>query len=167
MTLETWHSFLNHPPPARRLFVPNIFLKSTRITLGTCAERMRSMIENHASFHFMSPAGTDLRENYIMAKGKMHLNRASKKIPHPPSPFLSPVKTPGFLPEISGFPFTPYCLNIIEPRFEPRTARASLRPSTFDQPPFPIPCSPFTIYHSQFTIPHSPFTRTFPTHPLL
>ncbi len=44
---------------------------------------------------------------------------------HPPSPFLAPVQTPGFLSKITCFPFTSICLNIIEPRFEPRTMHAT------------------------------------------
>ncbi len=96
-----------------------------------------------ASFHFISPPCADPRENCMMPKGKMPLNRGSICSSHPPSPFLSPVKTPGFLSKISCFPFTSNCLNRIEPRFEPQTA-ARLSP-TFDH------FFPFTIHYSLFT----------------
>ena len=94
----------------------------------------------HTSFHFVSHPWANLHKKCILAKGKKHLNRGSNQPLHPPSPFLASVQMSVFLSKISGFPFTPYCLNIIEPRFEPRTARGrlfppptfDLRPSTFD-----------------------------------
>ena len=69
-----------------------------------------------------------------------YLNRGSNQPLHPPSPFLAPVQTPGFLSKISCFPFTQSCLDIIEPRFEQRTARGRfLSPAgtVCLTPPFP------------------------------
>jgi hypothetical protein len=76
----------------------------------------------HTSFH----TRVNLHKNRIMPKGKMRLNRASTRTPYPPFPFLAPVQMPGILSKISGFPFTQCCLDIIEPRFEPPTARGRL-----------------------------------------
>ena len=80
----------------------------------------------HTSFHPISHTLANLHKNCKMPKGKMHSNRGSTRTPYPPSLFLGPVKIPRILLKILGFPFTPNCLNIIEPRFEPLTARGRL-----------------------------------------
>ncbi len=143
INIEANYSYSTPFLPRQRAFVPDIFLKSTRITLGTCAKRMDPMSENRRS-PTNSPSSplkrTDLHKKCKMPKGKKHLNRGLNQPPYLPFPFLVPVQTPGFLSKITSFPFTANCLNIIEPRFEPPTLRAS---PTFDHfSSFPIHYSP-------------------------
>ncbi len=96
-----------------------------------------------------TPTGTDLHKKCDLPKGKRQLNRGSNELVHPPFPFLSPVQTPGFLSKISSFPFTPICLNIIEPHFEPPTARGRLLGSA-DLRPLTIDLLLLTFAHSSF-----------------
>ena len=88
--------------------------------------------------------GANMHEKRALPKGKQHLKRGSNRSGeaasgryrllqrheslepptlHPSSPFLAPLKTPRFLSKNSRFPLKNDCLDIIEPRIEPRTPR--------------------------------------------
>jgi hypothetical protein len=155
------------------IIVPNIFLKSRRITLGMCAERVPRLSLLPSLLSPLCPlVSFVLKMNFSRTIPLLadYLNRGSIQLLHPPSPFLVPVQTPGFLPEIPCFTFTKNCLNIIEPRFEPQTARgrkAHLHPSAkaasressffhlssfFFHPLRVYPRFPRPIHYSLFTI---------------
>jgi len=116
-------------PSDQRLFVWIYFKKSTRYHLSTISPRridftMIPII--HTPFHTVSIAGANLRENWNRAKGKPLLNRGSNQALSPHFPFLVPVQLAGISLKNLRFPFTPNCLNIIEPRFEPPSSRGRL-----------------------------------------
>jgi hypothetical protein len=81
----------------------------------------------NTSFHTISPACANLHKKCNLPKGKMHINRGSNPPPYLPSPFLSFIKTPWAGMSMKNPPSTD-CLNIIEPLFEPPTARGRLFP---------------------------------------
>jgi hypothetical protein len=144
--------------PKFGIFVPNIYFKSRRIILGTPAERVSASIRVpfpmipvvHTSFHTISPASANSHKKCIMPKGKMHINRGSNPPPYLPSPFLSFIKTPWVCMSMKNPPST-NCLNIIEPLFEPPTARGRL---------IPPPIFLFQPLRVLFTIHYSPFASS-------
>ena len=79
--------------------------------------------------HSTFPAGANLPEYCIPAKGRKRLNRGSILPPYLPIPFLSSAK----MPRVGNFSKTPLsvsCMYRIEPRFEPRTTRGRLQGSS-------------------------------------
>ncbi len=64
-----------------------------------------------------------LPKNRALSKGKRQLIRGSNQSLNFSSPFLAPLKTPRFLSKNYRFPLKNDCLDIIEPRIEPRTPR--------------------------------------------
>jgi hypothetical protein len=119
-------------------FVWKVFKKCAQITRRTSAKRAQppsaSLRASRSPFSTFSVSHSPFTIHYsrfpihhspfsmIHSPFNHHLNRGSNPPPYPPSSFLLFSKTPYIGRQFKSPPST-NCLNIIEPRFEPRTPR--------------------------------------------